>query len=78
MEENKNARVLGLTRNNNRYKNVPDDLKWAIPLVELQRQPEFIAAQREMEARVKQRLEKEKATNAQARRPFKIIHSNQE
>lgn len=28
------GKVLGLTKNNDQYEDVPDDLKWAIPLHE--------------------------------------------
>ena len=36
--------VLGLTRNNDQYADVPDKLKWAIPIYECINRPGVIAA----------------------------------
>ena len=35
------GKVLGLTKNNGQYEDVPDDLKWAIPLHEHLTSPEM-------------------------------------
>ncbi len=65
--KNKKAEVLGLTRNNDKYKNVPDDLKWAIPLVEYQKSPEFKKEYAERKKRIKAELVQER------RDAFKIV-----
>lgn len=66
----KKAEVLGLTRNNDRYRNVPDDLKWAIPLIEIQRTPEFLEQQRIQMILSTERVKKEMAAK---RQPFQLI-----
>ena len=65
MSERK-AEGLGLTKNNDRYKNVPDDLKWAIPLIEIQRDPAFLAKQRQEQLIRSERIKKEMATRKRA------------
>lgn len=65
--ENKKAEVFGLTRNNKKYKNVPDDLKWAIPLVEYQDTPEFKKEAAERKKRVMAELLEER------RKSFKLV-----
>lgn len=72
----KSGEVLGLTRNNHKYKNVSDDLKWAIPLVEIQRDPAFIAAEKIEMRRIEEKIKKEKAT--ERRQPFKLISNSRE
>lgn len=72
----KNGEVLGLTRNNHKYKNVPDDLKWAIPLIEIQMDPAFIAAEKKEMQRIIEKLKKEKA--AEQRQPFKLLSNFRE
>jgi len=56
VKKEKKAEVLGLTRHNDQYKNVPDDLKWAIPLIEIQKDPAFIAAQQANYAAIVERV----------------------
>jgi hypothetical protein len=53
------GKILGLTKNNDKYKDVPDRLKWAIPAHESATRPEVVAEGRARVARVKQQVEAE-------------------
>ena len=55
----KMGKVLGLTKNNDQYEDVPDDLKWAIPLHEHLTSPEMKKWFDERKAQSEQRVEKE-------------------
>lgn len=37
------GKVLGITKNNKDYKDIPDNLKWAIPIHEATETPEYKA-----------------------------------
>ena len=54
------AKVLPFTRNSSKdYSNVPDGLKWAIPIYECLDRPEVKQASAQLAATVKQELEHE-------------------
>ncbi len=50
------GKVLGLTKNNHKYKNVPDKLKWAIPIHEAISRPEVINQGKALEVLVDQKI----------------------
>ena len=72
----KNGEVFGFTMNNHKYRNVPDDLKWAIPLVEIQMDPAFIAIEKDQRKQIDERIKKEKA--AKQRQPFRVLSNSSE
>ncbi|OFZ10840.1 MAG: hypothetical protein A2Z20_03775 [Bdellovibrionales bacterium RBG_16_40_8] len=53
------GKVLGLTRNNQKYENVPDKLKWAIPIHECVSRPDVKRQSKMLEALVDQKLAEE-------------------
>jgi hypothetical protein len=53
------GKVLGLTRNNAKYQNVPDKLKWAIPIHECVSRPEVKLQAKLREVLVDQKLARE-------------------
>jgi len=53
------SNVLGLTKNNHKYKNVPDKLKWAIPIQECVSRPEVVRQGKMLEALVDQKIAQE-------------------
>ncbi|MBX7232060.1 MAG: hypothetical protein K1X29_08235 [Bdellovibrionales bacterium] len=53
------GKVLGLTKNNDQYEDVPDELKWAIPLHEHLTSPKMQKWFDERKAQSEQRVEKE-------------------
>ncbi len=53
------AKILGLSKNNDKYANVPDALKWAIPLHEWVTRPEALAEAQAMTESSKKRVEAE-------------------
>ncbi len=53
------GKVLGLTLNNAKYQNVPDKLKWAIPIHECVSRPEVKRQSKLREALVDQKLARE-------------------
>ncbi len=58
MVENMN-KVIPLSKNHKNYDDVPDGLKWAIPIHECLEKPEVKEASRRMEAESKRRVERE-------------------
>jgi hypothetical protein len=52
-------KVLPLTKNHKNYEDVPDTLKWALPIHECLEKPEVQEASRRLEAESKLRFEKE-------------------
>lgn len=57
------SKVLGFTKNNDKYVNVPDSLKWAIPIHEAVTSPESLAKAKAVEDRVKRELAAEAKAN---------------
>ena len=55
------GRVLGLTKDNDKYAAVPDALKWAIPIHECVSSPEVQRQSNMLEAYVDQRLAREES-----------------
>lgn len=55
------GKVLGLTKNNDQYEDVPDDLKWAVPLHEHFNSPEMQRWFAERKAQSQQRVRNEVA-----------------
>lgn len=53
------GKVLGLTKSNDLYEDMPDDLKWAIPLHEHLNSPEMQRWFAERKVQAEQRFEKE-------------------
>ena len=51
------GKVLGLTKNNDKYEDVPDDLKWAIPLHEHLTSPEMQRCFAERKVQAEQRVD---------------------
>lgn len=54
------AKVLGLTKNNHKYKNVPEGLKWAIPVHEAATRPEVVASGKSLQETAKREVAEEK------------------
>lgn len=52
-------KVLPLTKNHKKYNDVPDSLKWAIPIHECLEKPEVKQASRRLEEESKARVEQE-------------------
>lgn len=52
-------KVLPLTKNHKNYDDVPDSLKWAIPIHECLEKPEVKEASRRLEEESKARVEQE-------------------
>lgn len=53
------SKVLPLTKNHKDYEDVPDGLKWAIPVHECLEKPEVKERSRRLEKESKERIEKE-------------------
>ncbi len=53
------SKVIPLTKNHKNYEDVPDTLKWALPIHECLEKPEAQEARRRLEAESKLRVEKE-------------------
>lgn len=53
------SKVIPFTKNNKNYDDVPDSLKWAIPIHECLEKPEVKEASRRAEVESKKRVEKE-------------------
>ena len=53
------GKILGLTKNNDQYEDVPDDLKWAIPLHQHLTSPEMQGWFAERKVQAEQKFEKE-------------------
>ncbi len=55
------GKVLGLTKNNEKYADVPDRLKWAIPIHESVSRPEIKFGFKMLAAKVAQKIAQEVA-----------------
>ena len=64
-------KVLGLTQNNARYRDVPEGLMWAIPIHECIIQSDIIAEGRERLARVRKQMHIE--FKAERRSKFSLV-----
>lgn len=53
------SKIIPLSKNHKQYDDVPDGLKWAIPIHECLESPEVKEASRKLEEEVKLRVEKE-------------------
>ena len=53
------SKIIPLTKNHKNYEDVPDGLKWAIPIHECLESAEVKEASRRLEAESKQRVENE-------------------
>ena len=53
------SKIIPLAKNHKNYGDVPDGLKWAIPIQECLESPEVIERSRRIEAESKLRIEKE-------------------
>jgi len=69
------GKILGLTKNNDQYEDVPDDLKWAIPLHEHLNSPEMQRWFAERKVQAEQRFEKEMSSlrKEASKKDLKII-----
>lgn len=56
-------KIIPLTKNHKEYEDVPDRLKWAIPIHECLERPEVIEASRRLEAESKKRVKKANTLN---------------
>lgn len=53
------SKIIPLTKNHKNYDDVPDGLKWAVPIHECLEKPEVKKASRRLEDESKKRVEKE-------------------
>lgn len=67
------SKVIPLTKNHKNYENVPDTLKWALPIHECLEKPEVIEASKRREAESKKRVEKEFKEKNRAKQTLKIL-----
>ncbi|GEM_PF-5293632 len=65
-------KVLPLTKNHKNYDDVPDSLKWAIPIHECLEKPEVKEASHRLEQQSKNKIEKEIKEKERAKRLQKL------
>jgi len=65
--------IKGFDYDSPQYSDVPDDLKWAIPLSEHQDKPEFKAEMKRLEERVDQKIEAEKKSERLKNRKLLVV-----
>jgi hypothetical protein len=65
--------IKGFDYDSPEYADVPDDLKWAIPLSKHQDTPEFKAEMKRLEERVDRKIEAEKKSERLKSRKFSVV-----
>ena len=62
------SKIIPLTKNHKNYEDVPDTLKWALPIHECLEKPEVKEASHRLEQQSKIKIEKEIKENERAKR----------